>query len=153
MLHPHGSWNRRSDPAWGAPQYETLTRFHQPSLFSWNVTICSVMWNWTLTSRPHRHLSLGGDCHPRTTSAHFPATIVIWKDAAERRVYITPKPNWVAILPSIFPCRSTYHNSCWQARATSRLDDTTASRWFVNWLDMYMVDMVDMYIVHICTYM
>ena len=42
----------------------------------------TVMWKLNLDLTDEQ-FSLGGDCHPRTTSAHFPATIVIWKDAEQ----------------------------------------------------------------------
>ena len=44
------------------------------------------------------HCSLGGDCHLRTTSAHFPATIVACKDAAELKVSVVPGSGFLKCL-------------------------------------------------------
>ena len=44
------------------------------------------------------HCSLGGDCHLRTTSAHFPATIGICKDAAELKVSVVPESGFLQCL-------------------------------------------------------
>ena len=57
----------------------------------------SVMWKLNL-DLTDEHCSLGGDYHPRTTSAHFPATIVIWKDAAELGVSIMPESGFYSAL-------------------------------------------------------
>ena len=44
------------------------------------------------------HCSLGGDCHLRTTSAHFPATIGTCKDAAELKVSVVPVSGFLQCL-------------------------------------------------------